>query len=41
MPSEIVVNTGTILAIVAGFGNLDTLHQLYDTVYVTNEVRTK
>lgn len=38
MRSEIVVNTGPILALVAGFGSLDILRQLYDNVYVTNEV---
>jgi len=35
---NIVINTGPILALVAGFGNLDILRKLYGSVYITNEV---
>jgi predicted nucleic acid-binding protein len=38
MHKKIVINTGPILALVAGFGNLDVLKNLYDEVYVTKEV---
>jgi len=41
MHNRIVINTGPILALVAGFGNLEILGKLYDTVYVTNEVSSE
>ncbi|KPA10426.1 hypothetical protein MHK_009369 [Candidatus Magnetomorum sp. HK-1] len=37
-PKEIVINTGPILAIIAGFGNLDILKPLYKKVLVPLEV---
>jgi predicted nucleic acid-binding protein len=41
MHKKIVINTGPILALVAGFGNLDILGKLYDEVYVTSEVASE
>jgi len=41
MHKKIVINTGPILALVAGFDNLDILGKLYDAVYVTNEVASE
>ena len=38
MHKKIVINTGPVLALVAGLGNLDVLSKLYDEVYVTKEV---
>jgi predicted nucleic acid-binding protein len=38
MPKRIVINTGPVIALVAGLGNLDVLKNLYDEVYVTREV---
>lgn len=41
MHKKIVINTGPVLALVAGLGNLDVLSKLYDEVYVTKEVATE
>jgi predicted nucleic acid-binding protein len=41
MPKKIVINTGPILALVAGLGSLDVLRKLYDEVYVPKEVATE
>jgi predicted nucleic acid-binding protein len=38
MHNKIVINTGPIVALVAGLGSLDVLGKLYDEVYVTKEV---
>ena len=38
MRRKIVINTGPVLALVAGLGNLELLSKLYDEVYVTKEV---
>ncbi len=38
MRNKIVINTGPILTLVAGLGSLNMLKELYDSVYVTNEV---
>ncbi len=38
MRNKIVINTGPILTLVAGLGSLNVLKELYDSVYVTNEV---
>jgi predicted nucleic acid-binding protein len=41
MHKKIVINTGPVLALVAGLGNLDVLSKLYYEVYVTKEVETE
>lgn len=38
MRKSIVVNTGPVLALVAGLGNLDILGKLYKQVFITKEV---
>ncbi len=37
-PSQIVINTSPLLALIAGLGDLAILDQLYQTVFVTHEV---
>lgn len=41
MLKAMVINTGPIIALAAGFGNLDILQKLYSQVYVTKEVATE
>ena len=41
MPKRIVINTGPVIALVAGLGNLDVLKNLYDEIYVTREVASE
>lgn len=38
-PRQIVINTGTIIALIAGTGSLDILKFLYGTIYVPFEVK--
>jgi predicted nucleic acid-binding protein len=41
MHKKIVINTGPILALVAGFGSLEILKKLYDEIHVTKEVASE
>ena len=34
MPDRIVINTGPVLAIIAGTGSLNILSKLYDEIYI-------
>lgn len=38
MPKKIVINTGPLIAIIAGLGNLKVLERLYEEVIVPYEV---